>query len=948
MYIPASTYRIQVNSSFRLADLTRRIDYLARLGITTIYSAPLFQSRSGSVHGYDVSNPHIINPEIGTVEEFEALANKLKDKNIGWLQDIVPNHMAFDSSNPWLMDIFEKGKYSAYYNFFDIDWKYEDQEYFLDEEKGLKGKVMAPFLGGELTELIEKGEVKLGYDKRGFFVKYYSLEYPLSLPSYSDILSFGKKFYNVKSTDDKEYFDRYRQFISELNIIKENFENSFNPENLSTFKEVLYQLYTSEAQLKGIVDHCVETINSNPGSLESILDQQFFKLCHWRTSESKINFRRFFTINDLICLRMENPEVFRHYHKFVKELLDKGLVQGLRIDHIDGLYNPTDYLDRLRDLVGEEVYVVVEKILESEEEMPDFWPIEGTSGYEFLSEVNRLFTSEKNKERFTSIYHDFLNKAFIYEDLVFEKKMFILKEKMGGELDNLVMKIQGITNQPADGYLKEALAVFLASFPVYRVYPTQYPLEKPDAKVLDSAFSHAEKRAPQFSELFDLFKNIFLQPEEMNEEKLNFVMRTQQFTGPLAAKGVEDTVFYLYNRLISHNEVGDSPHLFGTSTYEFHGRMHERFNKTPYSMNATATHDTKRGEDSRMRINALSEFPDEWTSSIYSWQEINKKYKKEISGKLMPDGNDEYFIYQALVGGFPMDGKIEEDFKERFKAYLIKVVREAKVNSDWSETNEAYETSVTDFIENILEDQEFLNDFVPLFEKVRDYGIIYSLGQTLLKITAPGIPDTYQGCELWDLSFVDPDNRRPVDFEARDNYLRQIEAMENEDPERGLKDLISTRADGRIKLYTLYTALTERKKQSEIFTKGEYIQLTVSGDLSDNLIAFARRLDDKWIITVVPLNLGEISSGEDFGLGEVVWRDTTISLPENAPRSWRNIITNKKMEVQQVERSIGVPEAISTDVFMEPFIANSTVTENQLSVAEILRDFPVALLTIDS
>jgi len=944
MYIPASTYRLQVNSSFKLADIDKIVEYLSKLGITTIYAAPFFQSRTGSVHGYDVTNPHVINTEIGSLEEFASLVKKLREKNMGWLQDIVPNHMAFDSSNPWLMDIFEKGKHSEYYHFFDVDWNYTDQEFLLEEEKGLKGKVMAPFLGGQLPELIEEGEITIAFDKRGFFVKYYSLEFPLSLPSYSDILSFGKKLYNVKSEEDKEPYGRYRQFLMELNALKENFDTDFNPANLATFKELLFQIYDSETELREIIDHCMDTINTNPGSLESILDQQFFKLCHWKTSESKINYRRFFTINDLICLKMENPKVFDHYHTFIKELLEKGYVQGLRIDHIDGLYNPSEYLDKLRELTGEEIYIVVEKILESEEEMPDFWPIEGSSGYEFLSEVNRLFTQEKNKERFSNIYHDFINKSYSYEDLVFEKKMLILKEKMGGELENLVRKIEKITHHPRQENLKEALATFLASFPVYRVYPGQYPLEKPDLKVIDFAFARAERRSPHFKETFDFIKKIMLLKEDPNEDKLNFVIRTQQFTGPLAAKGVEDTVFYIYNRLISHNEVGDSPYLFGTSSEEFHHRMHERFNKTPYAINATATHDTKRGEDARMRINVLSEFPEEWTSAIYSWRDINKKYKKES----MPDDNDEYFIYQALVGGFPMDGKIDESFSQRLKDYLIKVVREAKVNTDWSKPNEDYENAITDFIEKILKDQEFMNAFLPLFEKVRDYGMVYSLGQTLLKTTAPGIPDTYQGCELWDLSFVDPDNRRFVDFELRQKYLEEIEEKIGGDLEVLLKDLVATKTDGRIKLFTLYQALNLRKRENELFKKGEYFQLTISGDHRDNVVAFARKLENKWALTIVPKTIGEISSEEEFGTGESVWGDTTLTLPEDAPQNWKNIFSNKKHQVQQIERAIGVQSVASSDAFMDPFVGNSSVIENQLLIAEVLSSLPVALLIEDN
>jgi (1->4)-alpha-D-glucan 1-alpha-D-glucosylmutase len=928
-YIPLSTYRVQVNESFKLSHLDGLIDYLDRLGISTIYSAPFFQARAGSGHGYDVTNPHVISTEIGTLTELQTLAQKLQERKMGWLQDIVPNHMAFDSSNPWLMDIFEKGIHSSYYHFFDIDWAYP--------EEGLTGKVIAPFLGGEADELIQKGEIQLVYSQHGFIVKYHSLEYPVSWPSYETILSYGMEFLQDKEVSS-EVTQEFRHLLEDFKSLSISFESSFDANQAPQLKEQLYTFYSSGGIGREMLDHCLQTINTNPAAMESVLDRQFFRLSYWQRTERQINYRRFFTVNDLICLRIEDEQVFEHYHQFIKTLLEQNLVQGLRIDHIDGLYNPVGYLEKLRGLIGENVYLIVEKILESEEQLPQDWPVDGTSGYEFLSEVNRVLTEDQNRERLGEIYRHFIRTSRPYEDLVFEKKLFILKENMGGELNNLLKRLEILRPQADAENLKEALAIWLASFPVYRVYPTQFPLNQVDAAVVNQAFEGAEKRAPQLQDAFQTIHSLF-EEESSHEETLRFVMRVQQFTGPLAAKGVEDTVFYLYNRLISHNEVGDSPHLFGTTAEAFHQRMQKRLRFTPLSINATATHDTKRGEDARMRINVLSELPDEWQAAVMQWKEINAKHKLKEGDKATPDDNDEYFIYQALIGGFPMEGEADEAFTERLSAYLIKVVREAKANTDWSEPNEAYEKGVTHFIEAILGDPEFLQAFRPLFEKVRQYGMIYSLAQTLLKVTAPGIPDVYQGCEGWDLSFVDPDNRRAVDYDLRKQYLNEIDDRLHRERDPFMTELIKNRLDGKIKLLCLYQALNARKKEADLFTGGEYIPLTLSGDGMANAVAFARRSGERWALVVVPKSIVGISTETQFGIGEAVWSNTALNLPEGAPTQWKNSLTDRRYQARAAER----PLANSADSSGSG-AATASIPGNQLPLREMLENFPVALL----
>jgi (1->4)-alpha-D-glucan 1-alpha-D-glucosylmutase len=938
MNIPSSTYRLQVNSTFRFADLERIIPYLEKLGITTIYSAPIFKARPGSVHGYDISDPHVINPEIGSEEEFRRIVQQLKEKKMTWLQDIVPNHMAFDSSNPWLMDVFEKGKHSFYYDFFDIDWDYHDDVYVLDEEKGLKGKVMAPFLGAEPEELIGKGEIQLSYGERGFYIKYHTLEYPLSLPSYCDVLSYGKRFYEIKKDKHRGPYSEYLKLLKIANFIRDQFDQNFDAESGKAFKGMLYQQYQAGSELKLIIDHCLSTINSNPSSLEIILNQQFYKLVHWKTSEKKINYRRFFTINDLICLKIEDKKVFDHYHKYIKELLNKGWIQGLRLDHIDGLNDPSEYVERLRQLTGEETYIVVEKILESEEELQDYWPLQGTSGYEFLSVVNRLFTEDQNQTRFQDLYHDFLGRSLNYNDLIFEKKLFILKEKMGGELNNLLKLLLEISNEPLPSNLKDALAVFLSSFDVYRVYPSQIPLNDKDLEIVGKTFESAVSRFPSLSEPLSFIRNIFI--DEQEEKALTFVKRTQQFTGPLAAKGVEDTAFYIYNRLISHNEVGDSPRLFGTSVKEFHQRMRARFTKVPFSINATATHDTKRGEDARMRINVLSELADEWSSAVFTFKDINIKHKKDVNNVASPDSNDEYFIYQALLGGFPVNAHPDQGFIQRLKEYMVKVVREAKVHTDWSQPNEEYENAVVAFIQNILNDNEFLDVFKSLFEKAKNYGIIYSLSQCLLKCTAPGIPDTYQGTELWDFSFVDPDNRRVVDYKLREDYLNQLSEPEVE----LIHNLVSSKEDGKIKLYTLYQVLNTRRSLQQLFKYGEYKNLEARGSRAQHVIAFARKWHKQLAIVIVPKNIVSISTEEQFGRGTEVWQDTAVILPVHSPVSFKNVLTKKKLSAKKLREAVSHHEKEISIEIQESFNIEQSLEEAEIYMSEVLEDLPVALL----
>ncbi|GAB3199467.1 (1-_4)-alpha-D-glucan 1-alpha-D-glucosylmutase [Pontibacter aydingkolensis] len=866
-YIPSATYRLQLSPAFTLKQTLHLLPYLHELGVSTIYAAPVFCARPGSEHGYDVTAPYNINPAVGTQKELKEIAQELKSRGMGWLQDIVPNHMAYHHENVWLMDVLEKGPQSGFYTFFDIDFKHPD----------FAGQIMVPFLGDTLEKVLEEKQLKLELSEAGLKIKYFENEYLLSLASYHTLLQQA-----LKSSSEPGVTPLAGQFLGELQRFEE--EETINPASWTNYKK---KLYTTEL-LRNALDEVIGQINKDDEQLRQLLVQQHFILCHWKETENKINYRRFFTVNDLICLRMENQDVFEQYHQFIQQLCHNNYVQGLRVDHVDGLFDPSTYLKRLRALAGPDKYIIVEKILEGEEQLPERWPIQGNSGYDFLAWVSNLYTSGSGRRKLTEIYRRLVpNAPTNYEQLVYNKKMFILKSYMQGELDNLLRVLHERQLIPLDNteVWREALAVLLAAFPVYCIYGNRLPLSGHEMEVIDRAFNEAYEQASKLkTELKHLYTLFTLTPEDTADtrhHKLYFVMRSQQFTGPLAAKGVEDTTFYNYNRLISLNEVGNSPDIFHLETDEFHERMLYRQRVYPHSLNATATHDTKRGEGARMRLNVLSELPEEWEEHVQRWIKISRKYTSK------PTENDLYFIFQTILGVLPSEGEAGYKLVDRLQTYLEKAFREAKVKTDWAEPNEPYENAVKELVKHLLQqDPEFMDSFLPFFRKIAHYGWIYALCQTLLKITCPGVPDIYQGTELWDLSLVDPDNRRPVDYRLRQHYLLRIRQQENQNSYELHRELMHDWESGQVKLYLIYKALNTRRNLQQLFSNGEYIPLTVTGKYKNHALAFARHYQTQWAVVVVPLLLTKLVTEGNLPLGTEVWQDTAIELPENAPSQW--------------------------------------------------------------
>lgn len=928
MRIPIATYRIQFNPSFTFGDALDIVPYLADLGISDIYASPIFKPKKGSAHGYDVVDPKQLNPDLGGEKGFEGLAKAVKDCGMGWLQDIVPNHMAYDRENQMLMDVFENGPHSRHFRFFDIEW---DHPY-----EGMKERILAPFLGRFGGECLEDGEIQITYNEPGLTLAYYDLRFPLKIESYLTVFTHRLEILKRQLGSEHPDFVKLLGVLYVLKTLPTGEQPDERYDQIRFIKRVLWELYTKNHEIGGFIDENISIFNGEKGNpdsfnlLDALLAEQFFRLSFWKVATEEINYRRFFNINELICLRAEDEDVFNQTHSLIFKLVGEQKLTGLRIDHIDGLYDPAHYLKRVREKAGN-LYVVVEKILDPGEELPSLWPIQGTTGYEFLNYVTGIFCKTSNKKALDRIYTRFTGLQSSYEDLVAEKKRLIIGRHMAGDVDNLALLLKTISGRYRHGAditlygLKRALVEIMALFPIYRTYISNEVFSDADREYMKDAIGKALESTPAlanelgFLQGFLLLKFEDYLTEEERAQWTHFVMRFQQFTGPLMAKGFEDTVLYAYNRLLSLNEVGGDPQRFGFTLKEFHAFNERRAKLWPHALNATSTHDTKRGEDVRARINVLSEIPQEWTRMVNAWHKLNWSKKKKVRGFTVPDKNDEYFLYQTLIGALPFDEKEYPAFTERLKQYAVKAVREAKIHTAWLKPDNDYEDAFLSFIEHILrpsEETQFLAAFVPFQRKVAFYGMLNSLSQTIIKLTAPGVPDLYQGTELWDLNLVDPDNRRPVDFGMRTSFLREIQAKEGTGALELITELRATEHDGRIKLFLIYMVLKARKEHADLFEKGAYAPLKVSGGLRDHLIAFSRNHGTLWALTIAPRFLTALVKEGEYPLGHHVWADTSIHLPEGAPSLWKDAITQQGLKGQ-----------------------------GALLAGQVMRHFPVAMLT---
>jgi len=857
----SSTYRIQFNKDFNFKDLDRIIPYLKDLGIGMIYASPIFEAFKGSTHGYDVVNPLAINPEIGTEEELVAISEKLKNIGIGWLQDIVPNHMSFTSGNLWLMDVLENWDKSFYFKFFDINFTN------VLEDK----RLMVPFLGETLNEAIEQQKLTLVLEESKLYLKYSEDNWPVNSTTYNLVADDFKGFVGSKSG------------INKIRLI-------------------------------------LQKINENVGLLRQVVDNQFYRLCHWQETEKQINYRRFFTVNSLICLNIQDEDVFNYYHQYIYELVKRGVFQGLRIDHIDGLYDPTAYLKRLRNAVGDETYIVAEKILAKDEEMPKNWQIEGSTGYDFLAIVNNFFTNKAAKRPFSKLYHEVIQKPVEVAEQILLKKSAILYGAMKGELDNLHelfvtlnLATKKDLNSIKEGSLKEAIANFLIHFTVYRCYANSFPLPDQEVDFLKDIFSKIPKTEESLPAINLLTTTLFdsnRKNKDYQQRALYFYQRCMQFSGPLMAKGVEDTLMYTYNRFIGHTEVGDTPNSFGLSVASFHKKMINRQLNFPLSINATSTHDTKRGEDVRTRLNVITDIPAKWKTLV-----LDLKANNCEDGKLVLNlhQNDAYLIYQTVMGALPYEAKYEKDLQQRLESYIEKALREAKKRSEWATPNENYELDAKNFAISLLDKtQHNYKSLQKFLAQIEDYSILNSLAQLMLKCTCPGVPDIYQGTELWDLSLVDPDNRRPVDYNIRISYLKEVHKA-------NLRHLWDERKSGKVKLWLTQILLKFRKNNQTLFDKGTYIPLTIKGKYKKHIIAYLRRYNKETLMVVVPVGLAKLDLENNQSLKDFDWENTRIKCPIGLPSQWLNVLTDCN--------------------------GHTDILNNDLSINDIFSDIPLALLS---
>lgn len=939
MRIPTATYRIQFHKDFRFDDALALVDYLRDLGISDLYASPIFTARAGSTHGYDVVDHSQIDPALGGEEAFTALSAALNAHGMGLILDIVPNHMRIGATrNAWWMDVLENGPSSSYANYFDIDWQPVNPH--------LENKVLLPILEDQYGIVLEDGKLRLVIEEGAFFLHYYDAKLPIAPGTYGAILSHELDRLTEKLGKEDDRVLEFQSILTAIGHLPPRTE--IDPGKLDERrreKEIIKRrigaLYQASVEVREAIDSAVESFNGKVGEprsfdlLDQLIDTQPYRLAFWRVAGEEINYRRFFDINELAAIRTEAPEVFQATHQLILRLLADGHVTGLRVDHPDGLRDPAAYFRKLQQsrLCAENesaaiadgwqpLYVVAEKILSKGENLPADWAVSGTTGYDFLNLVNSLFVRRASRRAFDKIYSDFTGLKTSYHDLVNSQKKMIMLVSLASEINALSHRLDAISERNRHyrdftlNSLTFAIREVIACLSVYRTYAdgAKGVVSESDRMYIEAAVAEAKRRNPRTARaIFDFIgdtlslRNLGRFQTEDRQAVIDFVMKFQQITGPVMAKGVEDTTFYLYNRLISLNEVGGDPEQFGVSLDVFHRQNSARSHRWPHSMLTLSTHDTKRGEDARARIGALSEVAGEWRAALTRWKRFNDPKKTIVDGEPAPDRNDEYLFYQTLIGAWP-DGALTEQelahFRERIEAYMQKAIKEAKVHTSWVNPNEAYDRAVEKFVRAALaagENGHFLNDLQQFQRRIALAGMVNSLAQTLLKMTAPGVPDFYQGTELWDLSLVDPDNRRPADFARRRAFLAELKRAEEADRAGLVLNLVSHWQDGRIKLYLIYKVLNCRRALADLFKNGEYLPLYADGKWRRHVCAFARRQTGRWLIAAVPRLWAGLDTANDLPLGAAVWRQEQITLPVSAPASWRNLLTGEAVTANHIK-----------------------------------------------
>jgi len=976
--VPTSTYRLQLHAKFNFEDAKAIAPYLKDLGIGDVYSSPFFEARPGSMHGYDVTRHDRLNPELGGNEGFVEFSKTLRENGLGLLLDIVPNHMSIGNDSRWWQDVLENGRASEYAAYFDIEWDSAKPE--------MRNKLLLPILGNQYGEELECKRIQVVVENGRVFIRYFDHKMPVAPRMIPRLFP---------EDHDVEWGlpQSFRDILKDLAHIPPH--EAVDPRLVAQRRAQLAELHPRldeamrSAELQPVIAKALEAINGGNGGrggdpqsfdrLHDLLQALPYRLAYWPVSGEEINYRRFFDVNDLAGLRMENPAVFAETHCLIRQLLAKQQVTGLRIDHADGMFNPRQYLIRLQLLyaasqcagptpVGDTgsnaiedavrdplrgfdwasnnrpLYCVVEKILSPGEALPREWPVNGTSGYDFVYYVNELFIQSKNEHRFNKIYEEATGQRTSPDEIVYRSKLEVMRTALASEvyvLTNLLNHLASSDRRARDFtriILESVIRETIACFPVYRTYIDDRGQYTPqDRQIVEQAIARAKRRNSGIdASAFDFLRDTLLlggrpgHPEsEIDGEQLYFALKFQQLTGPVMAKGVEDTSFYVYNRFLSSNEVGGSMQAFGIAPEVFHASNRDRLLNSPDALLALSTHDTKRSEDVRARLNVLSEMPSEWAGLVRRWQKSSAKLKVTLKdGRVAPDPNEEYLLYQTIAGAWPWQMNCPEcrqSFLQRIQDYASKALSESKVNLSWLNPDPEYQEAVHAFVQKLLmpgrdgRDTRFVQLLNTILPKLKFFGAINSLAQTVLKLTSPGVPDFYQGCELWDLSLVDPDNRRPVDYVTR---ARLLEEMKDLEAARGAaavaEQAIANLPDGRIKLWVAHRTLCLRKQRPEVFRKGSYVPLEITGDKREHALAYLRSHGDEQVLTVVPLFANTLMRGKTEMPLAALWNDTAITLPDGGADQFKNIFTSESISPRE---------------------------GNSLPLAEVFATFPVAVMT---
>jgi (1->4)-alpha-D-glucan 1-alpha-D-glucosylmutase len=944
-HLPSSTYRLQLNRDFDFAAARKILPYLARLGISDVYLSPIWASTPGSPHGYDVTDHSSVNPELGGMAGLRRFSARARELGLSVIVDFVPNHMGIQGGhNPYWEDVLMHGQASRSAHFFDISWQ--------PLKRALEGKVLLPVLGDQYGRVLENGELSLEQAEGGFFLRYWERTLPLSPRSIGLVLEAAReqlpraRVSPVQGAVPHLQSDAVRAELSSLARSVDNLPRSTSDaltdedrldraQELEVMTRRLKALLETSAEVRRALDTTLAAINADPARLDAIISEQNYRLAFWKVAAEEINYRRFFDINDLAALRMEDPRVFAWAHTTLFELVREGVIQGVRLDHTDGLYDPAGYFRALQAGAAEALgvdwnpegdgplplYVVAEKILEPGEQLPNAWAVYGTTGYDFLAELNGVFVDATHEDEMGAVYRRFTGDRLSYGEHLYRGKHLIQRVSLPGEVNVLTESLERLGEADLRSRdftlstLRTAVREVIATFPVYRTYLRADGSREPgdNAKIAravrDAKIQNRREGGPLDPSVFDYLGSVLTMdvPEgETRDAYASFALSFQQLTGPVTAKGAEDTAFYRYARLLSLNEVGGDPAHFGTRLKDFHRAAQERAQRWPHAMLSGSTHDTKRGEDTRARLSVLSEIPQVWGAFVRRWAPVILEHSQEQELGLAPSPLDAYVFLQTALGAYPLDGHLD-DLADRLSAYMLKASREAKLRTSWAAPDQDYEAALDRFVRGLLADPGFSAALRDLHVLISPYGAQNGLSATLARLTAPGVPDTYQGSEGWNQSLVDPDNRRPVDYPALARRLTRLEKGAGL-PLAGR--LLADYEDGGIKTLVTWAALQTRDAHPELFGVGTYRPL----DAGRHLLAFAREHGDELAVTVAPrLTLTLTRQAVPWALGEV-WGTRQLTLPGSG--IFENVLTGERFRVRG----------------------------GRIPVAKVLEEFPLALL----